>query len=294
MATVGVLIIPPELQALWARLFDNSDNRKKGAVRKHGYLLSRKKVRDVSTRSLLPQIAALKKTLSPAQVLAWKSAGLASNQNYYSLFVQDTSYRIKYGIAGLATPSSLHAYKVGRVEVNAPASRVALVQYHPPKFYINKKMRGNTTVYENVAITERLVLPLTISISYRSNLTATTGTPRVRYYAVIKSSYQGRTIETETSCELHLVAGWTRASVTCATVIGVARSYDLHIDIVGARGMLEFDNVSAYHTGTNYARDKRCNDVNNTLTRLNYQIEKSWEETFLPAGAAFDSVYPTD
>lgn len=294
MAIVGELVIPPELLVLWAKLFDVSDNRKRGAVRKFGYLLSRKKKLDVTTRSLLPQISELKKALTPEQVVAWKAASLASGQNYYSLFVQDTSYRIKYGIAGVATPSIYHAYKVGRIEINSPASVVKLIQYHPPKYWVNKKMRGDTTMREDVAVYEKLVLPLKIAISYRANLTATTGTPRVKFYAIIKSSYQGRTIETESACELSLVTGWTRAEVTTTEVIGVARSYDLHINIDGARGMFEFDNVSAYHTGTNFARDKRCNDVNNTLTRVNFQIEKSWEEILLPAGSAFDSVYPDD
>lgn len=62
----------------------------------------------------------------------------------------------------------------------------------------------------------------------------------------------------------------------------------------GVRGWLEWDNVLAKHTGTNYARDYRCTDVNNELTSVNYQIEKSWEEQFLPSHTAFDSVYPAD
>lgn len=294
MAIVGALVVPPELQKLWSNLFDVSDNRRSGAVRKSGYLLSRQKKLKVTTKSLLPQISALKKTLTPEQVDAWKAASSASSQNYYNLFVQDTAYRLKYGIAGLATPSPLHSYKVGRIEIAAPASRVKLVQYHPPLYYVNKKLRGNTTMRENVAVYEKLVLPLVIGISYRSNLIETTEDVRVKFYAIVKSSYQGRTIETEFNYELELTTGWTRAEVTCAEVIGVARSYDMYIDINGARGVLEFDNVSAFHTETNFARDKRCIDVNNTLTRVNYQIEKSWQELILPAGSGFDSVYPDD
>jgi hypothetical protein len=92
---------------------------------------------------------------------------------------------------------------------------------------------------------------------------------------------------------LTLRSGWQRQTVALTEALGVVRSYNIYLEFVDVRGWLEWDNVLASHTGTNWARDYRCNDVNNTLTRANYQIEKSWEEEFLPVGCAFDSVYPT-
>lgn len=294
MAKIGALEVPPALLVLWNQLFTVSDNRVYGAVRKIGYLSSRRKVTNLTTKSLLPQIKELRNSLTIDEVNDWKTAAAAGGQNWWNLFVADTSYRIKYGIAGIAHPSPLHQYKVGRIEIAAPATRVKLVQYHPVLYYINKKMSGSTTIRENVAITEKLLLPLTIGLSYKSSLGSNGTSPKAEFYAIIFSSYQGRTIETKIGFDFNLSQEWTSATAIASEVIGVARSYNLYFELTDVTGFLEFDNIKAIHTGTNYARDKRCNDVNNELTSTNFQIEKSWEELILPTGSGFDSIYPSD
>lgn len=294
MAQVGALEIPPELLELFQKLVSQSDPRRTGSVRKHGYLQSRQKVLNLTTRSLLPQIRDLRASLTTEEIEAWKEAAAEGRQNWWNLFVQDTAYRLKHGLPGLATPSLLHQYKVGRIEIQAPASRVLLTQYHPLKYYVSKKMRGNTSVREDLPVIERFQLPLTIGTSYRANLSGVSADPRARMYAVIISHYQGRDIETELSFDFDFVTGWTRTEVACNEVIGVARSYQLFIELDGVQGAFEWDNALSNHTGTNWARDWRCSDVNNEVTRVNFQIEKSWEELFLPFRTAFGSVYPSD
>lgn len=294
MTQVGSIEIPPEIQALWNNLVAPVSPRTYGAVRKTGYLPSRQQKLNVSTRSLLPQVRDLWAALSPTEQAAWKAAGAVTHMNGWNLFVQDTAYRLKYGIAGVAVPSLIHQYKVGRIEIAAPAQKVVLAQFHPNKYYVSKKLPGKTTQREDVAIYEYLTLPLQVGCSFRSNLTAVTGTPIAKFYGIVYSNYQGRTIETEVGFDIPLTSGWTTETATITNVIGVARSYDLYITLDGVRGWFEWDNVIALHNGTNYARDMRCNDVNNNLTRANYQLEKSWEEQFLPSNTAFDSVYPSD
>lgn len=294
MAQVGTLDIPPELAEAFAKLLSATSSRRSGAIRKHGYIPSREQVVKLTTRSLLPQIKELWASLTPTQQTAWKAAAAVTGMNGWNLFVQDTAYRLKYGLSGLATPSLLHQYKVGRIEISAPATGATIAQYHPNKYYVSKKMRGNTTQREDVAVIENLQLPLTVGCSFRTNLTAVTGEARARFYAVVYSSYQGRTIESQTGFDLPLESDWQSQTSSITEVIGTSRSYNLWIELVGVRGWLEWDNVVAQHTGTNWARDKRCLDVNNELTRVNFQIEKSWEEQYLPNGAAFDSIYPAD
>jgi len=294
MAQIGYLDVPVELQELLANLISPTSNRRTGAVRKAGYIPSKAQVVKLTTRSLLPQISEMWAGLSAPQVAAWKAAAAVTKMNAWNLFVQDTAYRLKYGIAGLATPSLLHQYKVGRVEINAPAEKVVLAQFHPPLYYVSKKVRGNTTLREDVAISELLTLPLTIGCSYRANLTPTREDYTARFYAIISSSYQGRTIETEVGFNFNTESDWTKKTVTQSKILGLVRSYNLWIELDGVRGWFEWDNVIAKHSGTNYARDARCTDVNNELSIVNYQIEKSWEEQFLPTHTAFSSVYPAD
>lgn len=294
MAQVGALEIPPELAEAFAKILSATSTRQTGAIRKHGYIPSREQIVKLTTRSLLPQIRDAWASLTEPEQAAWKAAAAVTSMNGWNLFVQDTAYRLKYGLPGLATPSLLHQYKVGRVELNVPAQAATLAQFHPRKYYISKKMPGKTTQREDVAIYEPFQLPLTIGCSFRSNLVAVTDEPKARFYAIVYSSYQGRTIESEVGFDIPLTSGWQSQTATITEVIGLGRFYTLRIDLVGVRGWFEWDNVIAQHTGTNWARDKRCLDVNNELTTLNYQIEKSWEEQFLPTGAAFDSVYPAD
>lgn len=294
MAQVGALQIPPELIELMRNLISPTSNRRTGSVRKAGYLPSRARVNNLTQRSLLPQLRDMWNELTYLEQTRWKQAAGTTGMNGWNLFVQDTAYRLKYGIPGIATPSNLHQYKVGRIEIAAPAERVLLVQYHPELYYVSKKMRGPTQLREDVAVHERLTLPLLIGCSYRCNLVPTREDYRARFYATIFSSYQGRTIETEVGFDFDIESDWQRDTAQLTEVIGVARAYNLRLELDGVRGWLEWDNVVAQHTGSNYARDKRCNDVNNELTKVNYQIEKSWEEQFLPHGTAFDSVYPAD
>ena len=294
MALVGALVIPPELKEAFDRLIGIVDNRNRGAVRKIGYLQSREKILKVTNRSLLPQVSALWSGLTIQQKNEWALAGLVDVKKAYNLFTQDTCYRLKYNIAGIATPSEYHQYMVGRLEINAPADHATLAQWHPHLYYVSKKMAGSTTVREDVAIYETLVLPLTISASYRCNIVPTSAGSRARMYAKIYSTYQGENIETEVGFDFTLETGWTSGTATASTVIGIVSHYDLWIEFIDCRGWFEWDNVVAEHTGTNWARDKRCNDVNNELSKINYQIEKSWEEQALPIGSAFSSVYPED
>lgn len=292
MAQVGYIDIPPELVTQFQQLLSPTSSRRTGAIRKSGYLPSRAQVVKLTQRSLLPEISARWAALSVMEQNQWKIAAAVSKMSGWALFVQDTSYRIKYGITGNATPSIYHQFKVGRIEINAPADRALLAQYHPERYFVSKKMRGNTTQRVDVAINEILKLPLEVGLSYRAQLTATAADPVARFYAIIYSSYQGRTIETEVGFDLQKNSVWTQNTAAASGVIGTPRYYNLWLEFNRVRGWFEWDNVRAYHTGTNYARDTRCTDVNNELSKVNFQIEKSWEEQFLPAGAAFDSVYP--
>jgi len=204
--------------------------------------------------------------------------------NYY-IQLSSASY------AGVATPSDIYQYKVGKILIEAPATAAKIAQYHPNRYWKLKKVQGTKALYTDVAVDELLMLPLSIGLSYKTNLTAQSGGAYARFLAVVTSHYQGNDIDTPFTIEIPLTTGWTRSTLDVTEVIGVARSYELWIDLYSVRGEFYFDNVRAYHTGTNWARDFRCNDVNNNLSRINYQIEKSWEEQLLPTGSAYDSVY---
>lgn len=291
MALTGYLEVPEELLILFRQLVRVNDAQRYGSVAKQGYVPNPAQKLKVTTKSLLPEIATLWAGLTTEQQNAWKSAGSQTNMNGWNLFVQDTAYRIKFGVSGLAVPSDYHQYKVGKLEINSPANGALLAQYHPAFYYKLQKVPGTKALYNDVKITESLTLPLETGLSFACDMVPFGDDPVARFYAEITSSYQGRNILTEVGFDIPLQTGWTRETVTATEVLGVVRSYNLWLEFNNVRGEFWWDNVLAHHTGTNYARDFRCIDVNNELTRINYMIEKSWEEEFLPNGSAFGSVY---
>lgn len=291
MVKVGELAIDPSQQDLWDSALRVNDPLVYGSLSVQRGYLSRYKRAKVTTKSLLPQIKSLWAGLTTDEKNDWKTAGNVCGYSGYSLFVQDTSFRLKYGYIGLAEPNEIYQYKVGKILIESPATEAVIAQFHPIEYYKRKRISGTKALYENIKVIELLTLPLEVGLSFKSELTASGDNPEARFYAKIKSQYQGRDIETEVGFDIPLENGWTRETITSTEVLGVARSYSLWISLTDVRGALYFDNVLAYHTGSNWARDYRCNDINNELTQVNYQIEKSWEEQSLPSGAGFDSVY---
>ena len=77
---------------------------------------------------------------------------------------------------------------------------------------------------------------------------------------------------------------WREARVT-------VRGYTAFLEIYNATGDLFIDNVNIEHSGQNWARDKYCNDINQSFTKAFYQIPKHWAAVDVPDGAYFESVY---
>jgi signal peptidase I len=291
MVKVSTVNVPLEWQALWDKIVRALDRRTNSSLAFNGRIIPEKKKKDVPARSLLPQISVLWNNLTELQRQAWKDAGAVSGYNGWNLFVQDTAYRTMYGYEGLATPSELHQYKVGKILVGAPGDKIIITQEHPYKYYKMHKIRGSKSLYSPVPIYEKLALPLEIGISYKSDLINTSPNYKARFYANVVSHYQGRNIETPLEINFDLQSDWGTATATIAEVVGVAYYYDLHIELDYIRGELLFDNVQANHSGSNFARDGRCNDINNELTKINYMIQKSWGAEYAPVGADYASVY---
>jgi len=254
-------------------------------------LLSLKKKKGLSQRSLLPAVAELWAGLSEAEKTAWSEAGAESNLNGWRLFVQDTCARIVNEMSGTATPSLLHQSWVGNLHIEAPASEAKIIQIHPHFYWISKKVYGKKGMYVPVLINEDLALPVKISLNYSSNLAAINGGSFAKFYARFWHSYQGADLETDLEIPLDLVTDWKNAEATLTSLAGYVVRYDLYLWISGLRGDLYFDNIKAEHSGQNWARDPFCKDVNQGFTRAFYQVPKHWAGVTLPEGAWFESNY---
>lgn len=294
MAKTSFIQIPAGMEDAFYKILQPGDRFNFPRIRRKNLFISRKRVKGLTQKSLLPAISEVWAGLSAPAKGAWQTAADEMGMTAFKLFTQDQSARIKNDVAGVATPSILHQSWVGKIQVDSPADYFKIAQFHPSTYFLRKKVRKYDR-YEEVKVTELVSLPLTIAISYRSNLTAIVGqTPKARFYALVISLYQGRQIENILEIPFDLVSDWERLEVSLSSVIGAVNGYTLFIELENVNGTLEFDNVKSYHNAQNWARDPWCNDINQTLTSVWFQIPKHWAPVDMPESAFYDSVYPAD
>jgi len=291
MAKVSYVDIPVgDVDAFYSGL-QAGDRFTYSRLRKKSVLIGEKKKLDLAGRSLLSVVADEWRTLSPSEKNDWRNAGDEMGMRNYRLFVQDQCARLKAGLSGHATPVLLHQSFVGQLHIEAPATELKIVQYHPDHYFVRQKVAGTKSQYRPQLITEFFSLPLVISLNYKSNLTAQGAGAFAKFYAHVHYLYQGLDLYTDLVIDFDLIADWKAAQSTLSSVVSRAVHYDLFIHLYNVRGDLFLDNVSALHNGVNWVRDPFCKDINQGFTSAFYQVPKHWTGLIAPAGAEFESVY---
>jgi hypothetical protein len=254
-------------------------------------LFSAKKKKVLSARSFLPQIASLWSVLSSPDKFLWTTTGAYSNLNGWRAFVAETSIRLKLGLSVPNTPVTSHQGWVGHLSIGGSAQQIQIAQYHPSSYYVSQKVVGKKGLYAPVLVSESISLPLTIGISYRANLTAVGGSQYAKFYAIVRSSYQG--VDRENVVEINFINDddWHIETSVLSSSLGYIIGYTLYIHIFGYTGDVYFDNVKATHGAVNWVRDKNCNNIRQSFTNQYYQIPKHWVALELPSGAVYNSDY---
>lgn len=291
MAKTGYVIIPTGWEDVFKKSLCSGSRFYSARMRRNDTLLSKKRKKGISQRSLLPQISELWQAFSDEQRLAWNDAGLKIGLKGWQLFVQDQSIRIINEIAGVATPVESHQSWVGEIKIVSPASSIKLVQLHPASYYIMQKVAGTKSQYQPVLVSEGFGLPLKIGLSYKSNLVSTGSGSYAKFYAKIWNSYQARDDQQILNIDLSLNHDWQIVENTISNLRGTVIGYTLYIDLFNVTGTLYVDNIIAYHNGQNWARDSAMKSFAVTYTKAFYQIPKNWVAEVLPEGAEYDSVY---
>lgn len=293
MVQTSYIDLTPEEEDLFFKGLTSQDRFTYPRITRKLTLFSVKRKKGLAQRSFLPAIAELWNAFSSAEKLAWNNASVDQIKNGYNLFVQDQSIRIKNDIAGVATPSMLHQSWVGYLNVEAPATEIKIAQYHPRAYWVAKAVYGKKGMYEPIEITEDFALPVKIQLNYKSNLTSQGAGSFAKFYAVVRSSYQGQDIFTNKEISLDLVSDWKSNNETLTQVQGYVIGYTLYFHLYNLRGTLLFDNVKVEHSSQNWCRDPFCKNINEGFTKAFFQVPKHWVAVELPAGATFESFYPT-
>lgn len=173
-------------------------------------------------------------------------------------------------------PDYIALYLAGRLDIAAPADEVIITQQHDEFYNIRRIIPQSKRVFETVEIEEKLNLPLEIATSWRTDLVASGGSPSVEFYATIEYDNDGITDYYKQGFALGLQDGWQRNSVVLTPTLGTIYGYSLSFALTDCIGTLWFDNVRAEHTGTNWALDPHCYNVNPPIVRQHGDIAQPW------------------
>jgi len=291
MARVSYVDLTTEEEVSYFKGLTAQDRFTFARVTKKVALQSKKRIKGLTQRSMLPAVSAAWNILSGAEKTSWTNAGAQCGLNGYRLFVQDKCIRIKNEMAGNATPSLLHQSWVGQLHIEAPATNIKIVQLHPHTYWVNHKVYGKKGQYVPTVVNEDVALPFTISLNYKGELVSAGASPSARYYAKIWYSYQGVDLFYYLEIPLDLSCAWKNATATISSLVSYVVGYDLYLELVDVTGDVYIDNVKATHSSQNWVRDTFCKDIHQDFTRAFYQIPKHWAVVDLPDGAWYDSVY---
>ena len=313
MARTTYITIPEGLDIQYKKAVQVGDRFVYPHVKVKRLFTSRSRKKGLTQKSLMVSLGPVWESFTLEQRESWNLAGAECGLTGWKLFVQDTSKRIANELPGYATPSTLYQSMVGRITIESPAVGLTIMQLHPQSYYILRKVSGTRSQYEPKLITENLSLPVDIAISFKSDFESIDGETfgfgncpfgeylfggggggesYIRFFIIIYSSYQGRTIENLCNIDIPLSsAGWERLTASINGVVGLFRGYNAFIEIHSARGTLLFDNVDIVHGGVNWARDPFCNSIQTTFTKAYYQIPRNWIPESIETGAFYRSVY---
>lgn len=292
MAKTGYVDLTTAQEAAYFGTLTSGDRFIAPCVQRKVALMSRRRRAGVSQKSLLPACSAAWATLTPTQKAAWTTAGSYCGLNGWRLFVRDYCYRVVNELVGIATPVITHQALVGELRIDSPADELKIIQPHPSAYFVARKVTGTKSQYEPVAVTERLVLPLQIGLSYKADLELTEADGFAKFYAIVRRLYQGNNIDTLLEINLDLQTDWKTATATLSAILGQYTSYALYFHLYHVQGTLLCDNIKAIHSSQNWARDPACQDIHQDFTRAFYQVPKHWSALIIPDGAFFESVYP--
>lgn len=291
MAKVSYVSPPSGLEDAYKKVLQPGDRFQFSRVRIRDIFLSRARVKGITLKSVLLSLASVWAGFSAPTKSAWESAGLVSNLTAWKMFVYDTAARKRASISGYATPNDIYQALVGKIHVESPATQFTIEQAHPLTYYIYKKVPATRSQYSPLQITEYFALPLTISLSYKTDLTSLGGDTRARFYAIVYSSYQGKTIETPLEISFGMSDDWQTAEATLTQVKGLVRGYSVFFEIFNARGDIYFDNINIHHNGENWARDPQCNNIAQSFTKAFFQVARHWVAVDPTDGTDFGSIY---
>lgn len=325
MARVSTQEVPDELRPLFQKSVEQRDRYILGVAQGHKRLPSdrqRKELKrsaninspQVGRGSMFKFFSPMWRALTTEEKEVWRNAGSYSGISGWQLFISDNAARARASLEFGIPPDELWQVRAGRIAITDPEGVVLLSQSHPLNYVVTQKVRRMPWKEEVVAVQENFGLPLQIQIRYKSNLTPSDasfsqfgsdfygdsfyggegggGGQVARFFARVVTSYQGVDRVRDLVIDFDPSTDWELLTATLSTTYGYIISYTLFLEIRGYTGEILFDNIRAIHSGQNWARDPRCDNVSRQFTKGFAQVLPFWETLEFGPGASFASYYP--
>lgn len=259
MPRVYGITLPAGIEIIFSKTLKMYDIRVHCNIGKNRRFMSRSMKIRLRDFSKLTAVASAWHDLGEAVQNEWYAAANAQGTNGYSLWTQDKIYRLMNSIAGNASASLFHQFKVGHIELVGAANNCKFEQFFNRPF----------------------VLSTTYQVNYKADLVADGPDP----YAIFRFEsmvYKGgeNVIEQE-DIELNLSQAWEQKDIIIGPKNGAIANFKLQIILNDVQGDLYFDNVFLEFDGTVQNRDPFCDDV-----------FSNWAKITKPIGTTFESVYP--
>jgi hypothetical protein len=291
MAQTGYLILDSVESEKYFSILRSGDRFISSRVNRKVGLMSVRRKKGFSQKSLLPFCALEWSYKSEADKLLWKTAGSFCNLSGWQCFVRDQCYCVINNIEQSPNPSEYFQGLCGKLEIEAPANELKIFQPHPYQYYVSQKVVGTKSMRSPVLVTEKLVLPLQIGLTYLADLEKTHEDGFAKFYAIVRRLYQGNNIDEVLEIDLILKSGFNTVTAQLDSVLGQYTSYSLYFHLYHLTGRLLVDNIKSIHSSQNWCRDASCQDIHQDFTLAFYQVPAHWSALTLPEGSSFESFY---
>ena len=291
MAKIQNINVPPGQEELACRSFTLGDRYTFGSARSHQSELSDERKTELREQSLFYRLAQYWRLVTEPQKAAWAENSAFSALTNWQAFISENAGRLRKGFSVTLDPPPLHTGNVGRVLSLDDSSHFLVTQLHPKEYSALRRIPACPWRSRVVTITENFSFPLTLRIRYLLDVETSGDNPGARYSARVTTSYQGEDIVRVYSINLVPGTEWREVTLTITGQPGYFVSYDLEIEMLNYTANLYFDNVEANHSGMNWARDRKCNDVSRDFVRGFSQVLPYWIVQISENIAEFNSDY---
>lgn len=291
MARISFLAIPEGKEHIYKKTLKAANRFVKSAIRMNSVFFTRKQKQHLLTQTRMLIAKAKWQLLNIETREAWTEAGAKTGLTGWQVFFSDINARQDLKLSLPGEPNEHYQVNVGKITIPEGSTFAHIRQDHPEHYTIKIKVPNTRSQFIPADITEDFSIPLEIGLSYKSDLTSAGANPEAVFYARVLSYYQGTDIENNFEIAIPLQSNWDTKTLLIDEVFGQVKAYSLHLEINDAEGSVYFDNVKAIHNSQNWARDKRCDNINEDFKRPFQHVIHNWRAESLDNGATFKSVY---